>query len=301
MIPSNPVAQTLLPKDGTPVSKMTLEERIAVLESKTGGSRWSARLLLIPLIALISLLTINVRTLKQQFETSQDQSVEWAFWKVCHSEASPQTRADCFLTLVQAKNYEWRAAQLDDMEIAGLDLTARTVESATFRRGIFPNAFFINANMARTTLELCELPQARFEGVDLSAGVVFKSNLPKANFRGAVLRSTSFEQSRAPGAFFTQADMTDSFLAMADLTGADFTAAELNNANLEAAVLIDANVALADFAGANIQDADFTNCNWWRARGLSGQQMDLLMAQFAPNDSASESRKRDFALWLEAR
>lgn len=281
--------------------ELTLEERVAVLESKAAPSKWSARLLLIPLIALISLLTINVRTLKQQFETEKSNSLESAFWKLCHSEVSPETRADCFLQLVASGNVEWRSALLDDMQISGLDLANQDIQLAHFRRGKFPDARFRAADLRSTTFDLCELPGSDFSNTDLSTAILFKGNLAKADFRDAILRTTSFEQSKVQNAVFVRADMTDGFLPMADLTGADFTAAKLTNANLEAAILAGTNLALADLSGAKIEDVDFTNSNWWRARGLSNRALTDLAERYAPTDAAPESRRRDFELWQKSR
>ena len=52
--------------------------------------------------------------------------------------------------------------------------------------------------------------------------------------------------------------------------------------------------------GADSTDADFTNANWWRARGLTTKQIELLKKKFAPTATADPALKKDYAQWAGA-
>jgi hypothetical protein len=58
-----------------------------------------------------------------------------------------------------------------------------------------------------------------------------------------------------------------------------------------------ANLNQTRLNGANLKDADFTDSNWWRARGLTSQQVGALQKYFAPRPNADEALRRDYAEW----
>ena len=39
------------------------------------------------------------------------------------------------------------------------------------------------------------------------------------------------------------------------------------------------------------------NSDWWRARGLTSTQIDLLKKKFAPTDTATRALKDDYQKW----
>ena len=96
------------------------------------------------------------------------------------------------------------------------------------------------------------------------------------------------------------ADLSDAECMMANLSEAKLMGANLSGAKLESAVLKGANLSLARLDGADLTDADFTNANWWRARGLTTKQIDLLKQKFAPTAKADPALKEDYARWAGA-
>lgn len=115
----------------------------------------------------------------------------------------------------------------------------------------------------RVNLEYAFLP-----GIDLSGAQMFetraaKANLLSANFQGAFLRSSDFQQSRLCQANFHRAC----------LTGSDLTDADLENANLSASILMGVKFVRAKMKNANLRNADLTGAD------LTGAE-DLTMTQF---------------------
>ena len=253
------------------------------------------------LTALLAILTANVWLLSAQLQTNQLRSRAHAFWALCHAGTTPEKRTEYFLQLVRDGNQEWQSARLSDLQLDNADLANARLEAAVFSNCQFRGADFSEAILNDSGLDNSDLTDAFFANAEITNATLFKSVLKDADFRNAVLRSTSLEQARAHDASFVAAKMGDAFLALTDATGADFTGADLSGANLEAAVLRDTDLALANLFGTNLKDTDFTNSNWWRARGLSSQQLDDLTLNFPPNPEAADSRQRDFEIWLSKR
>jgi uncharacterized protein YjbI with pentapeptide repeats len=88
-------------------------------------------------------------------------------------------------------------------------------------------------------------------------------------------------------------------MLMANLNGANLAGADLAGANLEAAVLKGANLSLARLNSANLKDIDLTNCNWWRARGLSSEQIAMLKEKFPAGEKSTASLREDYQSWLK--
>jgi uncharacterized protein YjbI with pentapeptide repeats len=86
---------------------------------------------------------------------------------------------------------------------------------------------------------------------------------------------------------------------MANLARAKLNGANLSGAKLEAAVLRGANLSLARMNGADLKEADFANANWWRSRGLSLEQLDLLKKKFAPATNAEPALQLDYDQWVK--
>lgn len=79
-----------------------------------------------------------------------------------------------------------------------------------------------------------------------------------------------------------------------------FAGAKLNSARMRSTVLRGANLTLADLAGADLAGADLTDSNWWRARGLSAEQLADFTQRFPPSADVNPQREGDFLQWLEA-
>ena len=274
----------------------------ATVQQQAGRVRSKTSMLVVCLgLILAVVVTFNVWLMSSQLRLSSDLSRERAFWALCHSGTTPQRRTDYFLQLVAEGNTEWQSAKLTHLELKAVDLTNAKLEAAVFSTCEFANADFSKAILNKAGLDNSDLTEASFSGVQMRNATLFKSVLKSADFRNADLLSTSFEQARAHDATFVAAKMGDCFLALTDATGADFTGADLSGANLEAAILKDTDLALTNLYGTQLKDTDFTNSNWWRSRGLSSQQLDDLTLSFPPNPQASESRQRDFEIWLTKR
>ena len=100
-------------------------------------------------------------------------------------------------------------------------------------------------------------------------------------------------------AVFVLADLSDANLVLADLSNANLTGTKFIGANLESAILRGAYLALANLKDARLNGADLTDSSWWRARGLTSDQIVEFAKTFPPTDTADESRRNDFGLWLK--
>lgn len=274
--------------------------RVNQLEAIRSPSK-SGWLPLILASGLLIILTANIFLLWSQMSSQTARSREIAFWELCHSGLTPDQRADRFMQLTAAGNTEWQSAILDSLKLDKADLSRMKIESARFTKCSFREASFVNAVMNNSGLDLTDYSKANFSSAQLRNTTFFKSTLVEADFRNAILLSASLEQAKAQKAKFVAAKMGDAFLAMTDLTDADLTGADLSGAHLEAAILKGTDLALANLYGAFLEDADFTDSNWWRSRGLDSLQLEDFAIRFPPTPNASDSRHRDFEIWLTKR
>ena len=270
------------------------------LRQETGGSnrRWLTWGIA---IAVAALLTANLYLVSSQINRMAAERKQNAFWSLCHAGLTPAQRTECFLQLAAEGNTEWRSALLDHMDLRGVDLAGIHVESGRLKSCNFVGVRMTEAILEGASLDLSDLSNADLSKARLRNSTFFKTVLTETDFRNADLLSVSLEQSSAHKAKFVAAKMGDAFLAMADLTGADFTGADLSGANLEATVMKETELALANLYGTYLEDADFTDSNWWRARGLDSQQIEMFILKFPPTAKSSESRQRDFEIWLTRR
>ena len=105
-------------------------------------------------------------------------------------------------------------------------------------------------------------------------------------------------EAAARGADFSGADLADSDLLMARLTGANLSGANLSGADLEAVDLRSTSLRDARLDGARLKDADFGDSDWWRARGLTTEDLERLKREFAPGEDAGADQRDDYADWL---
>lgn len=275
-----------------------LIRRLEQLESRPPAApRRHTAVLCLTLLA-VGLLTWNISLLWSQMSARTADSQQAAFWELCHPGTTPAVRTARFLQLVESGNVEWRSALLQGLDLAGTDLSGRSIRSARFDDCDLSRVRLLEAELNYAVFNLCNCEAAVFSQADLRNSSFFKAQIRDADFRGASLQSASLEQCRAENASFVSAEMGECFLAMADLSGADLTGADLTGADLTAAKLIGANLALTDFSGAFLDDTDLTDSNWWRARGLGTAEMQRLALKYPPTPSAEDSRRRDFRIWI---
>lgn len=280
----------------TPDSRTSSSARFSLLSNRS--TLWLAGA---AMLLLLLALTINVWLLAEQLQQMAHNDQQQAFWSLCHAGTTAEDRARSFLMLAAAGNTEWRSAMLSELDLDAADLAGLSLQKAGLSSGSFQKARFSGADLTGARLDLSDFSDAHFDDCRLRNATLFKARLNNADFRSADLLSASLEQCVAQRASFVAAKMGDAFLAMGDFSEANFTGAELSGANLEAAIFRNADVALANFENARLVDTDFTDTNWWRCRGLTSQQLDDYTLAFAPTPNASESRRRDFEIWLARR
>ena len=247
-----------------------------------------------------ALLLFQMRIMQDQLELLQSSDRERMFWTLCQPSASVSERTAAFRQLAAGGHSEWRSAasqgldlrgsRLDDAGLTLADLTACDLREASLFR-----ADLSGARLRTADLSDADLTEAVLDGADC-----LKAILDRADFRMAKMRNCSLEQTQAVGADFVRADLSEALLLMADLSRADLTFADLTAATLDSAKLRGATLALTNLSEATLTNADLTDSNWWRARGLTEDQLLSFAAEFPPTESADASRIKDFELWINS-
>jgi uncharacterized protein YjbI with pentapeptide repeats len=256
--------------------------------------------LLLGLLITVAVLTVNVWLAARLGEDLRRASREHAFWVLCQPGHSAADRAGAFLQLAAAGNKEWRSADLRELNLPGLKLPGADLSGALFHNANLAGANLAGARVTKGSFAQADLAGANLSEADLSEAQLYRTKLGQANLRRAKLRAAYLQEAQAEKADLMVADLSDADCLMANLAGAKLNGANLTGAKLEAAVLRGANLSLARMDGANLKEADFTNVNWWRARGLTSEQIDLLRKKFAPGTNAEPALKLDYDKWANA-
>ncbi len=274
-----------------------LPERLAALEQTVAGKH-NALFKLLGLFGVL-LLACNLWLISQARTSRRQSEIEHQFWVIGHGVYSHKARAEAFLGLVAVGNKEWRGAHLDWLNLQGVALPNADLQGADFKGSDLRNATLTGAKFAKAKLPQTDLTDADLSGADLAGVDLLQAQLRGAQLRRANLRGAILEQVQAPDAILVAADLSDAYLLMADLTGANLSAADLGGASLEAAILRGANLSLARLNNVNLKDADFSDANWWRARGLSSEQLARLLKKFPPGEESPAAWREDYEAWLK--
>jgi uncharacterized protein YjbI with pentapeptide repeats len=253
--------------------------------------------LLTVLAVTVLVLMANIWLVSRLVQQQASETQEHFFWVLCQPGYTPAERARAFTRLVAAGNKEWRSAELADLDLRGISLLEADLTRIGFNRVNLANATLARAIVNRATLTFCDLTKADLTEADLSETRCYRAVFVGVTLRRANARAAVLQEVRAERADFKLADLSDADCLMADLTGADFSGANLSNARLEGAILRETNLSLARLENANLKDADFTNSNWWRARGFTTAQLDILKKKFVPSEDAAPSLKADYQKW----
>jgi uncharacterized protein YjbI with pentapeptide repeats len=256
-----------------------------------------------PVIAAFTLLCLviivpNVSLWLSLERSRNERNKEQLFWLICHPGYTSEQRSRAFAELLWLGNREWRSARLARLDLAGAQLAGASISQARMEGCKLSAAELVEADLRHTQFD-----QADLSGADLSRANLFECDLFKADLRGAIfmsanLRGAELGQSDAADAKFVDADMTAARLDLATLTNADFRLADLTEANLSLADLSSANLLRANFSNANLDQANLSNSNWWRAKGLSANQVAEFEKLHPPSEDAGETLKQDFEKWL---
>ncbi len=298
--PETSTASSTAGEPVVPVSQSSFGKESPVTASGHSHSSSTAqRVAWAAAILLGVLVTVNAWVTTRHLDQTSRHNREHLFWTLCHTGGTADQRREAMLQLIEEGNTVWAAARLEHLDLEELDLSGTYLAAATLDGSKLAGARLANIDLNRSSLQTVDLSRANLRGALLEEILALKAIMNEADLREAQLRAASLEQVSAQKANFLRADLSDAYLYMADLTGATLTSAVLSGANLEAAVLRDANLFLAQLDGTRLVDADFTGSNWWRARGLTSEQIAELTVKFAPGEEAPDSRRADFDRWLK--
>jgi hypothetical protein len=250
-------------------------------------------------LVALALLIWQVRLLQEQQQALRGVMREHLFWTLCQPTTPVEERTRAFTRLVADGHFEWRSAATQGLDLRGIRLVRAELTLADLASCDLREALLIETDLTGVSLRTADLSNADLTEATLDGADCLKAKLDGADLHKARLRSISLEQVSAVGTHFVLADLSDGMLLMADLSGADLTGANLTGATLEAANLRGATLALANLTQADLTNADLTDTNWWRARGLTREQLVTFAAEFSPTPDADPSRLQDYLLWAE--
>src|SRR5215831_18958237 len=257
--------------------------------------------LIAALLVTLALLTWNVQLISRQIRDQRAVSREHAFWTLCQPGHSSQERASAFSQLVAGGNTEWRSARLAELYLEGAPLNGPQLDRASFQRARLIKANLARASITKGSFELADLTGADLTQADLSEAHFYRANLAEAKLNRTKLTAAVLQEAKAQKASFLVASLADSDCSMADFSNANLGGADFSGARLEGAKFSGANLSLTRLNDAKLRDADFTNSNWWRARGLTSSQIEILRRNFPPRENAPTALKEDFDKWSKER
>jgi uncharacterized protein YjbI with pentapeptide repeats len=267
-----------------------LAERIVALERALAARR-GAGWRLFPAAALLlfaALVAWNFWLSRELLAARRQTTLERHFWVVGHGAFPAKERADSFVALVLAGNRDWRGARLDGLKLPGVSMPNAELSGGDFT----------GSDLSKSTFTGAKLVKAKFPNGDLSGADLLQTRLPRAQLRRTKFTGANLEQVDLTDAAILAADFTDAILYMANLTRANLSGSDFTGVNFEAAILRGANLSLARLSNVSLKDADFTDANWWRARGLTSQQLVQLAKKYSPSDSAPAALRDDYLAWL---
>lgn len=276
-------------------------DHLTTLEQVTRRFRSTKRRLRFVVLLLVVAVGFDVWLSRRAQPVSQQTELNHWFWVIGHATSTPQERRAAFLGLVAAGQREWRGTHLDGLKLDGAALPAADLGEADFMNTVFTGAQLAKAKFIKARLELADLTDADLTGADLSGALMMRAKLQRTQLGQAHLRGAILEQAEAQNAMLLRADLAGAYLLMANLSSAKLGGADLTGANLEAASLKGADLSLTRLNNTNLKDTDFTDCNWWRARGLSVLQIELLNQKFRPTAKWPTALRDDYQEWASQR
>lgn len=246
-----------------------------------------------------ALLLFQILLLQRQQTELRELTQEHAFWTLCQPTASIDERTRAFTRLVADGHREWRSAATQGLILQGSNLNHAKLVVADLTACDLRDASLLEADLTGARLRTADLSGADLTEATLEGAECLRAIVDEADFHKAHMASISLEQASAKKAQFILADMSEALLLLADLEGANLTGADLTAAILESAKLQGATLSLTNLTEANLTNADLTNSNWWRARGLTTDQLLQFAADFPPTDAADSSRIQDYLLWAD--
>jgi uncharacterized protein YjbI with pentapeptide repeats len=133
-------------------------------------------------------------------------------------------------------------------------------------RSQLAKANFRGADLERASFKHAQLSEASFTEADLSNACFNNASLHESSFRKATLNGACFIESVISSANFSSADLRDAFLVRADLMDADLSRANLRGAVLSGAYLVRTIFKQADLSQALLIKAIATETIFTEAR-----------------------------------
>ena len=218
-------------------------------------------------------------TLTHRVETNGDLSLTWPV----HVVTTTSTNLSASYQIEIAS--ELGAWSPSGPLLRGASFPSRTASTRLTELLSRPNSFF----RVRAVLDFSG---GNFGGRIMENAALPQSVLVGANFFGARLDGSSFDNANLTAGDFRFATMSD-----VTATNADFTLARLSDADLTSSDLRGAKLILAELSGANLNFADLTGAD---LRGAILQDMDSAFTRFHETtvDPTTIFDRRTLAIWL---
>ncbi len=279
-----------------------IENRIEKLEELTVATRKAGRSRVVWGVTVITLaisVLFNVATVISHYERQSNRSKENSFWMLCHSGTTAAQRKAAFLHLLQENNTEWASARLAELDLNGADFEQVNLHKARLDRVKLRGASLIGARLVQCSMQLIDLTDATLTDADMKGVDLLQGIANRIDLQNAIITRGRLEQSNLLNANLSWANLEEANLLMSDLSESSLFGANLRGAYLESTNLSRTILDEVNFEDANLVDTNFSDSNWWRARGFHTKELERLIEQFPPGDSAPQQLKDDFAQWLD--
>lgn len=223
-----------------------------------------------------------------------------AFWTLAggdgYEEIEEHERVSAFLDLAHRGHREWRSAKLRELDLKGAQLRGTSLPWARFQSCTLKSARFDNADLSYATFNQSDLQGSVLAGARMHETFFQVCNLTAVDGRGGDFSGARLQAQLSGGKFqdanFTRARLRGSRCVGVRFDRAKFIDADLSGVDLGRCVFTD-----TDFRGAALDGARFTDANWWRAKGLTAEQVTRYSKEFAPTEKASAALRTDFEAW----
>jgi len=159
------------------------------------------------------------------------------------------------------KRADFSGAQLDGIDLAGIDLSAAVFRGASLKSAKLDGARLVHADFSDASLENASLSGANllltdFTGADLRMANLSRASAASDQDLGQMRRGPRFKDADLQEANFNQ-----TYCYISDFSGANLSHAQLCNAVLERANLSDNDLSNLDLSGSNLSSANLQGSN----------------------------------------
>lgn len=154
----------------------------------------------------------------------------------------------------------WSGKEHREKDFQGQDFTSFCLQGCRFEQ-----CRFINANLTEALCESCHFSECDFTNARFNASVHKNSVFVNCIFRGACLFLARYEDCKAIGSDFVEADMRGVTLIEGDWSWANLRFVDLAKIECKAVKFVETDFYGCDLSGADLQGCDLSRANLAKA------------------------------------